>query len=344
MKIGNKFIDNGHLPFICADISGNHEQNKDKAIALIKATKEAGCDAVKFQTYKPEELSHKGLGQFKGKATIDLYELYQSIYMPYEWYPDLFAYAKEIDLIAFTTIFNPQDMEMLEKLDCPAYKISSYEINYVGLLNAVLETKKPAMISTGCASYSDLVFIADRFSPLNTILLKCVSAYPAPPELFNLKTMPAMKEQFGFDIGLSDHSYGSAIACASVAMGAVAIEKHITLSKTTSIDGHFALLPDEMKSFVYDIHTAWKALGTVDFETPIKSREYMRSLYAIKPIKKGEKFTSSNIGFLRPNKGLNPKAYRFFTDKIASMDIESETPLQKEHAQLETSHVRFLNS
>src|SRR3990167_671588 len=186
MLIKNKEIGTLFPPFIIADISGNHEQDFAKAISLIKAVKDSGCDAVKFQTYKPEGLSRPGLGQFKGKSLIDLYELYGSIYMPYEWYPELFAYAKEIDLIAFTTIFNPEDMEMLEKLDCPAYKISSYEINFMQLLNVVKQTGKPTMISTGCASYSDLVFLANRFSTLNTILLKCVSAYPATPELFNL--------------------------------------------------------------------------------------------------------------------------------------------------------------
>lgn len=331
MQICNRLIATGQKPFILADISGNHEQDIEKAYLLIKATKDSGCDAVKFQTYKPEHLSMPGLGTFKGQTTIDLYELYQSIYMPYEWYPELMDYAKTIDLPAFTTIFNPSDIGWLEKLDCPAYKISSYDINYIQILDAVRQTQKPVMISTGCATYSDLAFIADRFSPLTTILLKCVSSYPAAPELFNLSMMPMMRNNFGFDMGLSDHSRGSAIACAATALGAVAIEKHITLSKTTSIDGHFALLPDEMENFVNDVHTAWKSLGTVDFDTPVKSREYMRSLYAITDIKKGERFTSKNAGFLRPNKGLNPKAWFSIIDKRASVDVSAGTPLHLRH-------------
>lgn len=327
MQICNRLIATGQKPFIIADISGNHDQKIENAVELVEATKEAGCEAVKFQTYKPEHLSMAGLGTFKGR---DLYELYQSICMPYEWYPELFGYARNIGLIPFTTVFYPPDVEWLEKLDCPAYKISSYEVNYLHLLDAVRQTGKPIMISTGCATYSDLTFLSNRFSPINTMLLKCVSAYPSLPEMFNLKTIPAMRSQFGFEVGLSDHSVGSAIACASVALGAIAIEKHITLSKD-SIDGHFALLPDEMKQFVKDVDTAWQSLGNVDFATPIKSREYMRSLYAVTDIKKGERFTSKNVGFLRPNKGLNPKAWFSVIDKKASVDVPRGTPLHMRH-------------
>jgi N-acetylneuraminate synthase len=329
MKIKNREIGSSFPPYIIADISGNHEQNIQKAYDLIDATKASGCDAVKFQTYKPEHLSMKGLGLFKGE---DLYSLYQRICMPYEWYQDLFDYAEGLDLTAFTTVFDPSDVEWLEKMGCPAYKISSYEINYDNLLNSVKQTGKPVMISTGCATYSDLTHIANRFSAINTLLFRCVSAYPAQPEQFDLRTIPELKSQFGFDIGLSDHSIGSAIACASIALGAVAVEKHITLSKQ-AIDGAFALLPDEMTKFVNDVNTAWKSLGEVDFASPIKNREYMRSLYAVKPIKKGELFTSKNIGFLRPNKGLNPRAYYSLIDKKASMDIAVGTDLHMRHVE-----------
>lgn len=327
MRIGNREIGSLYPPYIIADISGNHEQSLQKAYKLIKATKDSGCDAVKFQTYKPEQLSMKGLGLFKGE---DLYELYQRICMPYKWYRELFNYAEAIGLTAFTTVFDPSDIGWLEEMGCPAYKISSYEVNYDNLLNAVNQTKKPIMVSTGCATYSDLTIITNRFSPLNTILLKCVSAYPASPELFNLRTIPELKNQFGFDVGLSDHSEGSSIALAAVALGAVAVEKHITLSKE-AIDGAFALLPDEMTKFVNGVHIAWLALGEVNFDTPIKSREYMRSLYAITDIKKGALFTSKNIGFLRPNKGLNPRAYYSIIDKRASMDIEAGADLHMRH-------------
>lgn len=323
MQIKNRIISLQYPPFIMADISGNHEQNINKAFELIKATKDAGCDAVKFQTYKPEQLTMPGLGQFKG---IDLYELYQSICMPYEWYCELFEYAKSIDLTVLTTVFSPEDVEWLERLGCPAYKISSYEIHYLDLLNTVKETGKPVIISTGCASFSDLTFISSRFSAMNTMFLKCVSSYPAMPEDFNLLTIPDMRMEFGMEIGLSDHSLGSAIAVASVALGATMVEKHITLSKD-AIDGHFALLPDEMTKFVNDIHDAWKALGKIDYATPAKNRKYMRSLWAVEDIKQGTLFTRKNIGVLRPNDGIDATQIGNFLNKRAREDVKKGTPL-----------------
>lgn len=327
MQIKNRQISQLNPPFIMADISGNHEQDIRKAHELIESVKKAGCDAVKFQTYKPEQLSMPGLGQFKGR---DLYELYQSICMPYEWYEELFNYAKSIDLMAFTTVFSPEDVEWLEKLDCPAYKISSYDIHYLDLLNTVRETSKPVIISTGCASFSDLTFIATRFSAMNTMFLKCVSSYPAMPEDFNLLTIPDMRREFGMEIGLSDHSIGSAIAIVSVALGATMIEKHITLSKD-SIDGHFALLPDEMTKFVSNIHDAWKALGNVDYVTPAKNRKYMRSLYAVEDIKGGTMFTRKNIGALRPNNGIDVTQIGNFLGKRSNSLIVKGTPLHLRH-------------
>lgn len=327
MEIANRRISVLDPPYILADISGNHNQVFQTAINLIKAAKDSGCDAVKFQTYKPEHLTMPNLGFYKGR---ELWELYSSICMPYDWYPELFAYSKSINLTAFTTVFNPADVEWLEKLGCPAYKVGSYDINYLELLDAVRDTGKPVMISTGCAMYSDLAFISIRFSALNTILLKCVSSYPAKPEMFNLKTIPDMKREFGFDVGLSDHSIGSAVGIASIALGAVAIEKHITLSKDT-IDGEFAFLPYEFKQFVEDCNIAWKALGTIDYGTPAKDKQYMRSLYAKRDIAKGERFTKDNVALVRPNTGMSIKALNNFIDKRASMDIYKATALHLRH-------------
>ncbi len=328
MIIDKRTIDLFHPPYMIADISGNHEQDFQKALKLIKASKDAGCDAVKFQTYKPEGLTMPNLGMFKGR---DLFELYTNICMPYEWYPELFAYAKEIGIVPFTTVFNPEDVEWLEKLECPAYKISSYEINYFDLLEAVSATNKPTIVSTGCVTgLQDLVFVENRFATLNLMFFRCVSVYPAPPEQFNLKMLSEIRNQFSVEVGLSDHSIGSSIACASVALGATAVEKHITLSKS-AIDGHFALLPDEMKEFVDDVQNAYKSIGSIDYCTTVKSREYMRSLYSIKDIKKGDLFTRENVGFLRPNKGISPKAIGSFMNKRASEDVPRGTPLHLRH-------------
>lgn len=327
MQIDKRIISLNEPPYIIADISGNHNQDLATARALVIATKASGCDAVKFQTYKPEHLTMPNLGTYKGR---DLWELYTSICMPYEWYPELFALARELRLTAFTTVFCPDDIDWLEALGCPAYKVGSYDINYLRLLDAVRATGKPVMVSTGCAMYSDLTYIATSFSALNTMLLKCVSSYPAQAESFNMRTIPAMRREFGMEIGLSDHSIGGAVGVASIALGAVAIEKHITLSKDT-IDGEFAFLPNEMSRFVEDCNTAWKSLGHVDYSSPMKDRKYMRSLYAKRDIKKGEMFTKENIALIRPNVGMNIKAIGSFIDKRASSDIVKGTALHLRH-------------
>lgn len=327
MQILHRIINRQNPPFIAADISGNHEQDFQKALRLIKTTKDAGCDAVKFQTYTPDALTRSGFGRYK---QWDMYELYQNICMPVDWHKELFAYAKSIDLIAFTTAFHPSDIQWLEDLGCPAYKISSYEIRYIDLLNEVRLTNKPIIISTGCATFTDLNFIATRFSTLNTMFLKCVSSYPAMPGEFNLMTIPAMRKDLEMEVGLSDHSTGSAIAVASVALGATLIEKHITLSKD-SIDGYFALLPDEMKSFVKDIHDAYDALGEVDYVTPMKNKKYMRSIWSIKDIKKGELLTRQNIAVLRPNDGMDATQINNVLNQRAREDIKLGIPIHMRH-------------
>ncbi len=322
MQIKNRIIDRFNPPFMIAELSGNHKQNFNILVDMLKAAKDCGCDAVKFQVYMPEDI------------TIDpeLLPKYKNTYIPEAWLPYLFHICHRVEIIPFASVFSTRALNLLEEEgQCPAYKIASFEANHSPLLKAVRATNKPVFISTGMMNYSDYNYLANNiFSPLNAIFMKCVSNYPAEAKDFNLLTIPDIKNQFGFDAGISDHSKGIGVSIAAVALGAVAVEKHLTLSKNGCPDAQFALFPDEMEILVKECKNAWEASGNIDYS--IKGDKYHnRSLWVIKDIKQGELLTSENIGILRPNRGMDAKAYYSVMGKKARVDILHETSLQNEY-------------
>jgi pseudaminic acid synthase len=328
--------------FIIAELSANHNQNFDLAVKTIKAMKDAGADAVKLQTYTPDTITidcdNKYFqikdGLWQGKT---LYQLYQEAYTPWEWQPKLKEIAEDLGLICFSSVFDKTAVDFLEKMNVPAYKIASFEITDIPLIEYIASKGKPVIISTGIATLSDIeeaVNACKRMGNDQIALLKCTSAYPAPIEDANLLTIPNMKETFGTVVGLSDHTLGSSVAIASVALGAKLIEKHFILDRNLGgPDSAFSMEPEEFKQMVKSIREVEKALGKVTYdltEKQKKSRDLSRSLFIVKDIKKGEVFTEENVRSIRPGYGLSPKHYSNVIGKMTTKDIERGTPLKIE--------------
>ena len=328
--------------FIIAELSANHNQNFDLAVKTIKAMKDAGADAVKLQTYTPDTITidcdNKYFqikdGLWQGKT---LYQLYQEAYTPWEWQPKLKEIAEDLGLICFSSVFDKTAVDFLEKMNVPAYKIASFEITDIPLIEYIASKGKPVIISTGIATLSDIeeaVNACKRMGNDQVALLKCTSAYPAPIEDANLLTIPNMKETFGTIVGLSDHTLGSSVAIASVALGAMIIEKHFILDRNIGgPDAAFSMEPEEFKQMVKSIREVEKALGKVTYaltEKQKKSRELSRSLFIVKDIKKGEVFTGENVRSIRPGYGLEPKYLKEVLGRRAKRDLNKGTPVKIE--------------
>lgn len=339
-NIGNKKIGKGYPVFIIAELSANHLQKFDNAVKLIKAAKEAGVDAVKLQTYTPDTITIDCDNEYfriKQGTLWDgkiLYQLYKEAYTPWEWQPKLKEIAEREGLIFFSSVFDKSAVDFLEKIGVPAYKIASFEITDIPLIEYVASKGKPVIISTGIATLSDIeeaVNACKRMGNNQIALLKCTSAYPAPLEEINLRTIPNLAETFKTVVGLSDHTLGISVPIASVALGASIIEKHLTLDrKLGGPDAAFSLEPSEFKAMVKSIREVEKALGEVSYELTEKmrkSREFSRSLFVVKDIKAGEIFTEENVKSIRPGYGLHPKYLRYILGKKASKDIKKATPL-----------------
>jgi pseudaminic acid synthase len=340
IQIGDKKVGSGCPVYIIAELSANHNQDFDKAVKLIHAAKEAGADAVKIQTYTPDTLTLNctneyftiGRGtQWEGK---NLYELYGEAYTPWEWQPELRKTAQEIGLDLFSTPFDPTSVDFLLQMDVPAFKVASFEIVDIPLIRTIARTGRPVIMSTGMASLAEIQEAVDaiRHEGNDQIaLLKCTSAYPALPEEMNLKTIPDMARIFKVPVGLSDHTLGTAIPVAAVALGACIIEKHFTLSrKTPGPDSSFSLEPHEFRTMVDAIRGIEKALGTVNYdvtEHEKASRVFRRSLFAVEDIAEGELFTGKNIRSIRPGYGLPPKYLPEILGKPAKKNICRGTPL-----------------
>lgn len=341
-KIGSKTIGDNHPVFIIAEMSCNHLQNYDYAVEIIKKAKEAGADAIKLQTYTPDTMTIDCHNEFFSlKGTIwegkTLYELYQEAYTPWEWQPKLKKIAEELGLIFFSTPFDKTAVDFLEEMDVPVYKIASYEITDIPLIEYIAEKQKPVIFSIGMGTLTDidLVLSTIRNKQNNDIaLLKCVSAYPTPIEETNLLTIKNIQETFGVIPGLSDHTPTITTSILSVALGARIIEKHLILDrKLGGPDAKFSLNPKEFKQMVQAVREAEKALGQVTYELNDKqkrSRETARSLFVVKEIKKGETFTEENICSIRPGYGLHPKNYQQILGKRAKKNLERGTPLKWE--------------
>lgn len=330
-----------HKPFIIAEMSGNHNQSMDKAMSIIRAAKDAGADAIKLQTYTPDSLTinhHGGLFDIADKNSLwygrNLYELYSEAMTPYEWHKPLFEYAREVGIICFSTPFDEDAVDMLAELGAPAYKVASFENNFYGLLKKIASKNKPVIMSTGISELPDLIDSVDVLKKngcKELVLLKCTSTYPASAENSNLKTIPHMRDLFNCEIGLSDHTMGIGVPVAAVAVGTTVIEKHFCLSRAEGgVDSAFSLEPQELKSLVIETERAWQALGNINYgilPAEQKSLNYKRSLYVIKDIGEGEKFSKDNIRVIRPGDGLHPKYYDVFLGKISKKRIEKGTPL-----------------
>ena len=331
-------------PFIIAEMSGNHNQSLNRALQIVEAAAKAGVHAIKLQTYTADTMTiNKDDGEFfisdpqslwYGKT---LYELYQEAHTPWEWHRSIFDRCKELGLIYFSTPFDETAVDFLEGLNVPCYKIASFENTDVNLLRKVAKTGKPMIVSTGMANLSDLELVVKTIREAGCkdfVLLKCTSSYPASPKDSNILTIPHLREMFNCQVGLSDHTLGIGVAVASVALGAVVIEKHFTLSRVDGgVDAAFSLEPDEMKSLVGETKRAWESLGEVNYIVrgdEQKSLMHRRSLYVVKDMKVGEIFTKENLRSIRPGYGISPKYFDALLGKNINQDVKKGTAMQLE--------------
>lgn len=340
IRIGNRTIGTDHPVYIVAEMSANHGQSFDRAADIIHAMKEAGADAVKLQTYTKDIMTLRSdRPEFRiGKGTLwegkTLYDLYSEAYTPWEWQPQLKKIAEDLGMDLFSTPFDHTAVDFLETMRVPAYKIASFEIVDLPLVQEIAEKGKPVIISTGMASLEeidDAVKTVRNVGNNQIILLKCTSAYPTPPEEVNLRTITDLQERFGVPVGLSDHTLGIAVPVAAVALGACVVEKHFCMSrKEPGPDSPFSLEPQEFKEMTAAIRITEKALGTVSYgrtEHEQATAVFRRSLFAVKDIQAGEKLTSENIRCIRPGYGLPPKELTNVLNRKAKKIIERGTPL-----------------
>ena len=321
MKLAGRDIGREHRPFFIAEMSGNHNHSLEKALAIVDAAAAAGADALKIQTYTPDTMTincKEGEFFIKDPKSLwkgnTLYDLYKIAMTPWEWHEAIAQRCQEKNLIFFSTPFDESAVDFLERMNVPFHKIASFENNHLPLIKKVARTGKPMIVSTGMANLQeigDLVQVAKAEGAKGIILLKCTSAYPSLPENANLKTIPNLRETFGVEVGLSDHSMGWGIPIAAIAMGATVIEKHFTLSRAEGgVDSAFSLEPEEFANMVKETTNAWLALGSVHYgmtKEEERSRIYRRSIYIVKDVKAGEILTEENVRIIRPGLGLEPK-------------------------------------
>lgn len=339
LQIANTNIGTAYRPFVIAEMSGNHNQSLERALAIVDAAAQAGVQALKLQTYTADTMT---LDIDEGEFFIDnpgslwkgqsLYKLYQEAYTPWEWHKPIFERCRELGLIGFSSPFDATAVDFLEELGVPCYKIASFELNDLVLIRKVAHTGKPMIMSTGMATISEIdeaVRTAKENGCPNVVLLKCTSTYPAQAKDSNLKTITHMRDLFGCEIGLSDHTLGIGAAVASIALGATVIEKHFTLSRAEGgVDSAFSLEPAELKMLAEETNQAWQALGQIHYGvTGREKRSDRRSLYVTQDIKAGETFTEKNVRSIRPGNGLEPKYYDVILGKTAKQDIKRGTPL-----------------
>lgn len=339
-KINNKRIDNNSPVFIVAELSANHLHNFDNAVKLIKEAAKAGADAIKLQTYTADTITidcDNEYFQIKQGTLWDgrtLHDLYKEAYTPWEWQPKLKKIAEEEGLVCFSSPFDKTAVDFLEDMNVPAYKVASFEITDIPLIEYIASKGKPVILATGIATLSDIeeaVNACKRMGNNQIAILKCTSAYPAPLEDVNLRTIPNLSETFDVVVGLSDHTLGISVPIAAVALGAKIVEKHFTLCRADGgPDAAFSLEPDELKAMVKSIRETEKALGQVSYgltEKMKKSREFSRSLFVVKDVKEGETFTKENIRSIRPGFGMETKYYKDILGKCAKSDIIKGTPM-----------------
>ncbi len=340
-EVGGRFIGRGHAPFIIAEMSGNHNQSLERALEIVEVAAKTGAHALKIQTYTPDtmtlDLAEREFfiadknSLWQGKS---LYQLYGEAYTPWEWHKPIFERARELGIMAFSTPFDASSVDFLESLDVPFYKIASFENTDLPLIRKVAATGKPMIISTGMASIAELdetVKAARAAGCRDLVLLKCTSTYPSTPANTNLLTIPHLRELFGCEVGLSDHSMGIGVSVASVALGASVIEKHFTLSRADGgVDSSFSMEPAEMASLVVESERAWQALGQISYGATAaeeKSKVFRRSLYIAADMKAGDTLTPENLRAIRPGLGLPPRFLDIVMGKTVKADVPRGTAL-----------------
>jgi N-acetylneuraminate synthase len=343
LLIAGRNIGRNFPPYIIAEMSANHNGKLERALQTIEMAKSSGADAVKIQTYTAdtmtidcdsEDFQIRG-GLWDG---YNLYRLYQWAQTPYEWHKPMFDHARKIGITLFSTPFDETAVDLLEDLNAPAYKIASFEAVDLPLIEYVARTGKPMIISTGMASLEEIeeaVETARQGGCNDLVLLHCISSYPAPVEQSNLRTIPDLAERFNVISGLSDHTLGTTVSVASIALGASIIEKHVTLSREDKgPDSEFSLEPRELEQLCSKSKDVWLALGEAGFErkpSEESSVKFRRSIYVVKEIKAGEMFTEKNIRRIRPGFGLEPRHFKSVLGKSASCDIGAGVALGRQH-------------
>ena len=342
INIAGRSIGTGYSPFVIAEMSGNHNQSLDRALEIVEAAAKTGAHGLKIQTYTPDtmtidlderefHISDKN-SLWEGKS---LYKLYGEAHTPWEWHKPIFDRARELGIIPFSTPFDDTAVDFLEHLEVPCYKIASFENTDLPLIQRVAATGKPMIISTGMATVAELdetVRVAREYGCKELILLKCTSTYPATADNTNILTIPHMRELFGCEVGLSDHTMGHGVSVASVALGATVIEKHFTLSRADGgVDSTFSMEPIEMSQLVVEAERAWQALGQVSYgatEAEKKSIQFRRSLYIVEELKAGDVLTHENVRAIRPGLGLPPKYLEVVIGKKVKQDVKRGTALK----------------
>ncbi|AJG20582.1 pseudaminic acid synthase [Cupriavidus basilensis] len=342
INIGGRLVGREHEPFLIAEMSGNHNQSLDRALEIVDAAAASGAHALKIQTYTADTMTldirereffisdPKSL--WKGKS---LYELYDEAHTPWDWHAAIFERARGHGMIPFSTPFDDSAVDFLEGLDVAVYKIASFENTDIPLIRKVARTGKPMIISIGMASIAELdqsVRAAREAGCKDLILLKCTSTYPASPENTNVRTIPHMRDLFGCEVGLSDHTMGLGVSVASVAMGATVIEKHFTLDRADGgVDSSFSLEPAEFQALVVETRRAWQGLGGVSYgptDAEKKSLVFRRSLYITRDLKAGEVLDASSVRAIRPGFGLAPKHLDQVLGRAVKQDVSRGTPLE----------------
>jgi pseudaminic acid synthase len=340
LNINGRTIGSGHPCYIVAELSANHRQNFDEAVKLIEAAKESGADAIKIQTYTPDTLTIDCDNHYfrikKGSIWEDrnLYDLYDEAQTPWDWQPKLKEKAEKLGLDFFSTPFDSTAVDFLAEMDVPAYKIASFEIVDLPLIHKIAETGKPVILSTGMANLAEIdeaVRTIRNTGNQQLALLKCTSAYPAPPEDINLRTIEHLACTYKVPTGLSDHTLNIAVPVAAVSLGACIIEKHITLRRSDGgPDSTFSLEPSEFRAMAEAVRTAEKALGEVSYqitEKEVQNRVFRRSLFAVEDIDAGQPFTKKNVRSIRPGQGLHTRYLNTVLGKKALTAIVRGTPI-----------------
>jgi N-acetylneuraminate synthase len=344
MRMAGRSIGETFPVYVIAEVSANHNRDYDQAVRILHAAKDAGADAVKLQTYLPDTMTIAcDREEFCiGGGTLwderNLHDLYREAYTPWEWQPRLKQVAEDLGMDCFSSAFDSTAVDFLEKMNVPAHKVASFELVDLPLIQKMARTGKPLIMSTGMATLEEIdeaLQTARQAGAAQIALLKCTSAYPAPPDEMNLRTIPEMARRFNLPVGLSDHTMGIAVPVAAVALGACIIEKHLTLSRSVpGPDSAFSLEPHEFKALVDAVRTAEKSLGEVHFglsEKEHASRAFRRSLFVVEDVRQGETLTEQNVRSIRPGNGLHTRHLPEVLGKSAAQNLQRGTPLRWEH-------------